>query len=148
MSTSYAIEATYYRTALLLGLIRGKVVHRWAERAIEQEAAPPQPLIDVVSASPDDLSGLRNALWPIVRDPEPREVLEAILGLLYADLKENRRGLADTLTIVRQMRSMLRLPADMYADLNATLVAHVAESEPRRAIITWLRRFERSTLAP
>ena len=34
----FSLEATYYRTALLLGLIRGEVVHRWAEQAIERES--------------------------------------------------------------------------------------------------------------
>ena len=34
----YSLEATYYRTALLFGLIRGEVVHRWAEQAIERES--------------------------------------------------------------------------------------------------------------
>ena len=29
----FSLEATYYRTALLLGLIRGEVVYRWAEQA-------------------------------------------------------------------------------------------------------------------
>jgi hypothetical protein len=34
----FSLEATYYRTALLLGLIRCEVVPRWAEQAIERES--------------------------------------------------------------------------------------------------------------
>jgi hypothetical protein len=34
----FSLEATYCRTVLLLGLIRGEVVHRWAEQAIERES--------------------------------------------------------------------------------------------------------------
>src|SRR5437899_7640347 len=34
----FSLEATCYRTALLLGLIRGNVVHRWAEQVIERES--------------------------------------------------------------------------------------------------------------
>jgi len=37
----HSLEATYYRTALLLGLIRGDVVHRWAEQAIERHVRMP-----------------------------------------------------------------------------------------------------------
>ena len=56
-----------------------------------------------------DLSALRCASWPLVAEPEPREVLEALLGLLHADLSSGRRGLTDTPTALRQMRSMLRV---------------------------------------
>jgi hypothetical protein len=61
----YSLEATYLRTALLLGLVRGDFVHRWAEQVIEREAVPSQTFIDIVSASPSDLSALRHALWPV-----------------------------------------------------------------------------------
>ena len=43
----YALGATYYRTALLLGLVRGERVQRWAEEAIARETEPPAALIDV-----------------------------------------------------------------------------------------------------
>ena len=49
-------------------------------------------------------------------------------------------GLADTLTVVRQMRSMLRLPADLYADLNAALVAHADRSDEGGYLTQWLQR--------
>src|SRR5579862_4105319 len=93
----YTLEATYYRTALLLGLVDERVVHRWAEQAIERESQPAEAFFDIVSVNAGDLSGLRNALWPLVTDPEPVLVIENILGLLYADLKANRRELQDTL---------------------------------------------------
>jgi len=138
----YAVQATYYRTALLLGLVRGDAVHRWAEQVIEREAAPSHAVIEIASISTDDLSALRHALWPLVRDPEPPDVLHALLGRLYADLTSGRRGLADTLTVLRQMRSMLRLPPAIYADLNGALVAHAAESEPKQAIASWLCQYD------
>jgi len=82
----YSLEATYYRTALLLGLIRGDVVHRWAEQAIGREPEPLPELIEIVSAPPTDLSALRHALWPLVLEPAPRVVVEAVFGLIHADL--------------------------------------------------------------
>jgi hypothetical protein len=55
--------------------------------------------------------------------------------------------MTDTIIVLRQMRSMLRLPPAMYADLNAALVAHDSASEPKKAIVTWLHHYECSTLA-
>jgi hypothetical protein len=143
----YSLEATYYRTALLLGLVRGEVVHRWVEQVIEHDPEPPPAFVEVASAPPEDLSALRDALWPLVAEPEPTPVLEAVLGLLHEDLASGRRGLKDTLTILRQMRSMLRLPADLYSGLNAALVASVTESAGGLPIVRWLQQFARSGVA-
>ena len=141
----FSLEATYYRTALLLGLVRGDVVHRWAEQAIEREPEPLPELIEIVAAPSTDLSALRHALWPLVIEPVPRVVFEALFGLLYADLASGRRGIADTLTVLRQMRSMLRLPPPVYAELNSVLVAY-AEGRAT-AIAEWLEQFAQSASA-
>lgn len=138
----YPLEATYYRTALLLGLIRGEVVHGWAEQAIERESEPLPELIEIVSASSTDLSALGHALWPLVLEPAPRVVFEAVFGLMHADLATGRRSVTDTLTILRQMRSMLRLPPPMYAELNATLVAYA--DGRTAAVAEWLEQFAQS----
>src|SRR5262245_35705233 len=118
----------------------------WAERIIEQDPEPPHAFFDVISAQPTDLSALRDGLWPLVADPEPSVVLEAVLQLLHEDLSSGRRGYADTLTILRQMRSMLRLPSDLYASLNAALVAAAAESTRGLSIGQWLQQFSGSKL--
>ncbi len=133
-------QATYYRTALLLGLVRDDRVHAWAERVIELEPEPPPAFFEIVSVAPGDLSGLRHALWPLVIDPEPAVVLDALFAAVHSDLTNGRRGLADTLTVLRQMRSMLKLPVPVYAGLNAALVAHA--DNPQGAVISsWLRSF-------
>src|SRR6266853_3084395 len=138
----HALRATYYRTALLLGLIQGALVHRWAEQVIDQEPASHPAFFEIVSASPGDLSALRYALWPLVIEPDPPAVIEELLGGLNADLASGARGLADTITVLRQMRSMLRLPPTIYEGLNATLVAHVAEGKSGQVIAKWLQEFE------
>lgn len=143
----HALRATYFRTALLLGLVRGDDVHRWAERVIDRERDPPKAFFDIVSVPADDLTGLRHALWPLVIDPEPATVIEAILSLLYADLMGERRNFDDTLTILRQMRSLLRLPPEIYANLNATLVTY-ATSQQERVISEWLHQFAQSRIEP
>ena len=135
-----ALEATFYRSALLLGIVRGEAVHRWATRAIERDPNPPRSLVDVVSVPASDLSELRHALWPMVVDPEPEAVLRAIFRLLSDDLASDARGLNDTIAILRQMRSMLRLPPRIYADLNAALVAHAVEVAGSGGLATWLEQ--------
>lgn len=141
----FSLEATYYRTALLLGLTRGEVVHRWAEETIEREPEPLPELIDIVSAPSTDLSALRHALWPLVVEPVPGVVFEALFGLLHADLASEGRSIADTLTVLRQMRSMLRLPPPMYAELNSVLVAYA--DGRTTAIAEWLEQFAQSSSA-
>jgi len=141
----HSLLATYYRTALLLGLARGDDVHRWAERVIEVEHDPPKALFEIVSVAADDLTGLRHALWPLVVEPDPPAVIEAILGVLYADLLGERRTFEDTLAILRQMRGLLRLPPETYAQLNATLVTY-ATSQQQHVIAGWLDRFAQSRI--
>jgi hypothetical protein len=133
-------RATHFRTALLLGLIRGDVVHEWAERVIAEEPKPPAPFIDLVAVPVDDLSEMRHALWPLVVDPPPQEVLHAVLGLIHDDFAQGRRGVADTLTVLRQMRSLLKLPDSLYADLNDALVEHSAQPDGQ-VISRWLMKF-------
>jgi len=144
---SYSFEATYYRTALLLGLIDGVVVHHWAKQVIERDRQPRPEFIDVVSVPPADITALRHALWPLVVDPEPEAVLEVLFGVLRADLASGRRSVTDTLTILRQMRSMLRLPRVIYAGLNAALVAYAAGPAGESAIADWLAQFAESRSA-
>ena len=138
---SYSLEATYYRTALLLGLIPGEEVLRWAERIVEREAAPPPALLELVAVPATDLSALRYGLWPLAIEPEPPEVLHAMFGLLHADLAAGRRGVEDTVTVLRQMRSMLRLPAPLYEELNEALVSHGLAKSTGGTITVWLQRF-------
>jgi hypothetical protein len=42
---------------------------------------------------------------------------------------------------------MLRLPAPMYADLNAVLVAHSAAGSRTDTIAAWLQQFAKAELA-
>jgi hypothetical protein len=122
--------------------VRGDAVLRWADEIIATDPHPPAAFFDIVTVDPADLSGMRHALWPLTIEPDPQAVLESILGRLSGDIESGRRGLADTLTVVRQMRSMLRLPPALYAALNAALVAHAADREPGSSLRAWLRQFE------
>jgi hypothetical protein len=134
----YSRNATYYRTALLLGLVQGEEVHRWGERVVERDPEPPQAILEILSTSPRDLSELRHALWPLSLEPEPVAVVRAMFALLQADLESGKRGMADTVTVLRQMRSMLRLPSALYQELNSELVKQATDST---VIQHWLRGF-------
>jgi hypothetical protein len=140
------LQATYFRTGLLLGIVRGDEVHRWAEEVIGREVDPPHALIDLSLVDPDDLSEMRHALWPLCVDPEPEIVLESVLALLHRDLEARRLDLATTVTILRQMRSMLRLPRELYRELNATLVGHASIGVTVSPVPAWLERFAHATL--
>ena len=137
---NHSLQATYYRTALLLGLIKGRVVQQWAEAIIEHDPEPPQALFEVVSVPGAELSALRRALWPMVQEPDPPAVLEAVFGQLHDGLASGSRTMADTLTILRQIRSMVKLPAPMYDGLNGAMVAR-AEQPGGGAIEEWLKQF-------
>ena len=139
----YSLNATYYRTALLLGLVQGEEVHRWGERMVERDPEPPQAILEVISTSPGDLSELRHGLWPLALETEPGAVLRAMFALLYADLESGKRGMTDTVTVLRQMRSMLRLPAALYEELNSELVKQATDSA---TIQHWLRGFANAHL--
>ena len=134
-------EATFYRTALLLGLIRGDIIHAWAERAIEREANPHAAFIEIVGVPVGDLSEMRHALWPLVIEPPPLEVLSAVIGLVQSQLAAGRRSVDDTVTVLRQLRSMVKLPKDLYDAINAALVAHAADPDTHN-IAEWLQQFE------
>jgi len=138
---TYALEATYYRTALLLGLIQGEEVHRWAEGIIQRDPTPPPEILELVSIPSSDLSALRYGLWSLAVEPEPPAILRAMFGLLHADLTAGRRSVLDSVTVLRQMRSMLRLPAPLYADLNEALVSHGLSKASGGTITAWLRQF-------
>ena len=136
-----ALAANVLPNGTLLGVVRGDAVHQRAEQVIASEPDPPSTIFDVVSTAASDLSGLRSALWPMTIEPDPPAVLEALLGGLSRDLDSGRRSLVDTLTIVRQMRSMVKLPAALYAELNAALVDQANQDATPSPIAAWLQRF-------
>ena len=140
LPTDYSLEATYFRTALLLGMVRGVAVHHWAGEVIERDADPPSAFFEIVSVAATDLSALRHALWPLVVEPEPRSVVERLFARLHADLGSGERSSTETVQILRQMRSMVRMPRDLYDAMNAALAAHATRSD-QGVLPRWLQDF-------
>ena len=58
---SYREQATFYRAALLLGLVPGTEDVRWAETVSSQAPVPPPGILDLVLTHPDDRTALRAA---------------------------------------------------------------------------------------
>lgn len=142
-----ALDATFHRTALLLGLTRGESVIVWAESVIAREDAPPHALLELAMVPAGDLSALRHALWPLCIDPEPMPVIERVLALVHDDLASERRSLDDTVTVLRQLRSMVRMPRPLYDAINVTLVDHASIGVIVSPVPAWLAAYARVTPA-
>lgn len=147
MSSPLAEQATYYRTSLLLGLVDGATVRDWAQHVIEHQPDVPAAFFELISIDTMDLTALRHALWPLVIEPDPPAVLRSILARLAADLQSGHRSLEDTIFVLRLMRSLLRLPPDLYEALNAALVAQAREGH-KEATVRWLHGFVASSEEP
>jgi hypothetical protein len=142
-------HATFYRTALLLGLVPGEAVIRWASDVIAHEPAPPTELFDVVLARAGDLTALRLALQPLADAEESPGVVAAMLDLAGRDLARGVRTVGDTVTVLAQVRRFLPPTAahaerlDAFEDDHMLAVAGVAGDAEGvgAALAEWLRGF-------
>ena len=119
---SYREQATFYRAALLLGLMRGDAVVEWSDRVLAVDPHAPSAFVDVAATPADDLSAMRHALYPLCDDREPASVVRAILGLVAQDLETGRRSFDDTMTVLSQVRRFLRVDATTNEELKALAV--------------------------
>ncbi len=108
----YRREAAFHRAALLLGLEAGPATIAWAEAALAAVDHPPAGLIEVAMTPAADLSALRHALAPI-EEVEPEGLTHALVDRAARDLNVGRRSLADTFTVLAQLRRGLTLAPDL-----------------------------------
>ena len=142
-------QATFLRAALLLGLVPGEAAIRWAEAIVEHDPDPPAALIEVTMTPAEDLTALRFALQPLADPTESAAITKAILALVRRDLMTRRRQLADTVTVLGQIRRHLVVSEAIRNDLdtleddfmlaNAGVVGEVEASRTR--IGEWLTQF-------
>ena len=88
-------QATFYRAALLLGLVQGDEVVRWADTEIARPENPAAALCDVaLTAVGDaaDLTKLRAALRPIADARESPAVVTRLLDVVTDDFATGRRN--------------------------------------------------------
>src|SRR5436305_8132343 len=112
-------QATFLRTALLLGLITPQLVIEWCDRVIREEPEPP-PAFFALSLTPPELSAVRDALRPLALPSEPPSVVAALLGVLARDLQSGYRSADDTVRVLAQLRRFAKLEMELSADI-ATL---------------------------
>src|SRR5687768_18490653 len=97
---STADRAAFYRAALLLGLVPGERVVRWADDVIAHRESPKAAFIDISTIPPGDVTSMRHALFRLGGEPESQAVLRAVLGLISHHLAIGRRSVADTMTVL------------------------------------------------
>ncbi len=118
----YTEQATFFRAALLLGLVRGTAVVQWSDAVLARDPDAPAPFVDIASTSPDDLSALRHALYPLCTDRESAAVVHGIIGLVSQDLTSGRRSFDDTITVLSQVRRFMKLDSATDDSLKTLLV--------------------------
>ena len=75
-------DASFYRAALLLGLIRGGEVIRWADEVIHHEPSAPAGLFELSTTSPDDLTMVRRRLFEAGGDEARAAAEQRVRGWL------------------------------------------------------------------
>ena len=118
----YREEATFYRAALLLGLIRGDAVVRWSDAVLAADPDAPAAFVEIAATPSDDLSAMRHALYPLCDDRESTAVIRRIIGLVRQDLADTRRSFDDSVRVLSQIRRFLKLDASTDDCLKALLV--------------------------
>lgn len=106
---NYSSKASFFRTALLLGLLPGSIVLRWAEEVIESSENIPHPFYEIAMISPEDITALRYALLNLCTENISPEVLKAIFGLVFRDHYSNKRSFEDTMTVLNQIRRFIKI---------------------------------------
>ncbi|HYM21654.1 MAG TPA: hypothetical protein VEU08_00530 [Vicinamibacterales bacterium] len=89
MPNDLPFEAAFLRGALLVGLMHEQDAHDWAESLIHDAPELEGALADILM-TPVELSAMRETLWVLAKQVDPRKVGAA---LLTAALSKARRGL-------------------------------------------------------
>ena len=144
-------QATFYRAALLLGLVHVDAVVRWADAEIARMEDPPKALCDVALISTgdaSDLSKLRVALRRIADERESPAVVARLLDVVSDDFASGRRNARDTITLLGQMRDNLAMSdqlrdalhpfgiQNMFASAGAEGSIEDVEARPKEWLVT------------
>lgn len=147
--TDYSQQAAFHRAALLLGLTDGKTVLEWADAVIMRDGDAPGGFVQLSLVPADDLSELRHELFPLAARNESPLIVPALFDRVRADLDAGKRSAKDSLTVLQQARSLMKVPAPLSEELIALFNAHmlatagvtgdIAEIEGR--VRDWLKQF-------
>lgn len=106
--SAYIEQATFFRAALLLGLIRGERVIGWADRVLASDDAAPEAFADIATTAASDLTLLRQRLLLVGSERESEAVVRGLAGLVHRDLASGRRAINDTMTVLKQLRAFVK----------------------------------------
>lgn len=131
----YAAQASLYRAALLLGLMRGGEVIAWADAVLARDLAAPAAFAEIAATPPEELTALRVALLALCDHRESPEIVRELIGLVHRDLASGRRGFGDTMTVLKQVRAFVAVDRDLNERLKAfgVDVAMAPADSPARA---------------
>jgi len=132
---AYAEQASFYRAALLLGLIRGDRAIAWADEVLAGDSSAPAAFAELATTEPDDLTAMRERLFEIGGGKESATVVLRLLGLVQTDLASGRRSFADTMTILKQLRAFVAVGPDLNEQVKSlgVGVAIAKPDSPERA---------------
>jgi len=127
-------QAQYYRAALLLGLHSGAEVVEWAVAVLADENAVPHTISEIITANPDDVTGLRYLLLELCAERLPLQVQRKILRTIHRDFKSGRRPCGDTITVLSQFRRFEKILPELGREIltfemKYSLVDHGTGSE-------------------
>lgn len=136
-------QATFFRTALYLGLVTGRDVVAWADGLLAVGSDPPPAVVHLAAVPEHDITGLRLALLRLGPEREPWPVTQGVLGLVARQLEDGRRSLHDTRTVLHQLRQGVAVPADVADTLKAFEVEGMRDDPVGldSRLREWLRRF-------
>ena len=145
----YREQATFYRAALLLGLLRGERVIAWADAAIGDDPSAPAAFADIAITPPAEFTLLRQNLLLLASEKESPAVVAGLIDLIHRDLESGRRSFGDTMTVLKQLRAFVAVGASMNEVLK-TLGVDVAMNPPgsreraaaEERVRAWLREYE------
>jgi hypothetical protein len=145
-------QATFYRAALLLGLVPCEDVVRWAEEIVAREKSVPHELLEVLLVAPGDLTALRFALQPLADEKESPAVVRAIFRVVLQDLESGKRNVRDTVTILSQIRRNLAVAASVPDEIDTLeddfMLASAGVTDDasgvERRIREWLAQFSQA----
>jgi hypothetical protein len=136
-------EAAFYRAAILLGLLRGEDVVRWADASLAHDESPAEALVDLSTTDPNDITRLRQLLFELSGEGESTAVVQRLLGLVQKDLMSGRRSFSDTMTVLKQLRAFLKLERDLNEQVKELGVGVAMGHEgAEQRVREWLRRYE------
>jgi hypothetical protein len=118
------LQATFLRTALLLGLITPQRVIEWCDGVIHEESSPAPGFFALALTRPE-LTAVRDALRPLAMPTEPPSVVVALLGVIARDLQSGYRSPEDTVRVLIQFRKYVKLEREIAAEIASLEQQHM-----------------------